>query len=673
MKSQKKNKDEIKKVILIICDTLRSKNVGCYNKKIKSTPNIDILSKEGILFKNPYTTITCTDPSITAIMTGNYPLTSGLINHGTYVKPDEEKNINKHFFLSEILNSNGFKTAAVDWLGRWHKRGFDYYSGKLKNDYKKSYPIAQYLPFPLIIRILDKISIKYLKREIFLRFYYALSKDPQIPYDTADLVVDKGIDILKSYQKNKLFLYLHLWDAHSPHTRPRGIASYIFNNIDDTYNSEIEFMDRQIGRLMDYLKKSGEFKNTLIVLTSDHGENLYEHDIPLNHENLKEDTVKVPLIIKHPSIKYLGISSLVQTIDIFPTILDFLKIKHFKKIDGKSLRPLINNKNKRIRSFVFFEDITYRKVNFPNNSRRRGVLYNNLKYIVTYKGPEKELRNFNPREDFITSKDEFYHLKSDSSESKNLVAHKIGYSTHKKIIAKIIQSLNYKYLAVQNPNLYKKLEKAVKIIKEANLKYGLSNIAIAWKGGKDTTVLMHIIKNIYGHIPLRVMFNDTTLEFKQTYKFINTIKNLWNLKLIIVKHDLKELEEFHNTKNDQRKKELSRLMKITAINKALKKYKFNGFMLGIRRDENPARANEKYFSKRKDHIRIHPLLDWTEKDIWEYTKFFGVPYSKLYDEGYRSIGEKEFTKKAVKGLNERSGRELEKEQLMGRLRKLGYW
>jgi phosphoadenosine phosphosulfate reductase len=163
------------------------------------------------------------------------------------------------------------------------------------------------------------------------------------------------------------------------------------------------------------------------------------------------------------------------------------------------------------------------------------------------------------------------------------------------------------------------------------------------------------------------------MEFEEIYKFIDKISRLWNFNVITVKHSEKELEEFHRTKDPEKKRELSRLMKITAINHALKKYKLRVFMAGIRWDEHESRSKEKYFSPRADHMRIHPLLHFTEKDIWEYIRFFGVPYVELYDKGYRSLGEKPFTKPVSPGGNERSGREREKEQLMERLRKLGYW
>ncbi|OGH11911.1 MAG: hypothetical protein A2857_05665 [Candidatus Levybacteria bacterium RIFCSPHIGHO2_01_FULL_36_15] len=222
-------------------------------------------------------------------------------------------------------------------------------------------------------------------------------------------------------------------------------------------------------------------------------------------------------------------------------------------------------------------------------------------------------------------------------------------------------------------SIHEKIAKSKAIVKKTVRLYGTNSIAIAWKGGKDTTTLMHIILTMYdGKIPFKVMFNDTTLEFKQVYKFINQVSELWNLNMLVVKHSNEKLKEYHKTKNKERGKELSRIMKIDSLNRALKIHKLKGYMLGIRWDEHPARAFEKYFSKRPDHIRIHPLLHFTESDIWQYIKLFNVPYLKLYDKGYRSIGEKPFTKKA-QGTSERSGREPEKEELMEKLRQMGYW
>ncbi len=221
-------------------------------------------------------------------------------------------------------------------------------------------------------------------------------------------------------------------------------------------------------------------------------------------------------------------------------------------------------------------------------------------------------------------------------------------------------------------SLQQKIANTKKILKQAENKYGFSDIALAWKGGKDTTTLMHIILTMYnGVIPYRVMFNDTTIEFPEMYKFIEKVAHQWNLDLIIERHSDKDLANYKKSRGMALKEEVSRIAKINSLNRALEKYKLKGYMLGIRRDENPARQNEKYFSPRPNHVRIHPLLDFTETDVWDYIHLFNVPYSPLYDKGYRSIGEKPFTKKSTG--DERSGREQNKEKMMEKLRQMGYW
>lgn len=665
---------DIKKVIFIITDTLRAKNLGYLGYKPSPSPNLDELSKKGAYFTNAYASITKTDPSITSIMSGKYPLSTGLIHHGRDITKVEEDGISKNKFLQEILRENGFKTAAIDWMDRWHKRGYDIYSGKIGNIYNSTTFAFEKIPLLFYLKFIDKAALKFIKRDFFIRFYYSFFKDPIIPYDPAELVVDKAIDILNSEVQKKLFLYLHFWDTHYPYTKSRGVRSYLTQGVENMYNAEVSYLDSQIGRLIEFLQSTNQLSETLIILTSDHGENFCDYGRPVNHENLYDEVVKVPLIISHPSLPAKKISQLVQHVDILPTVCRLLKLSFPKDIDGKSMVSLINGTKKNIRDFVYFEDVLYRTVDLTKKNRKRGIRVGSYKYIETLIEKGKKRYNLTPPEDTILSEQELYNLEKDPQEKNNLMLNKSQITNKLRgKLMNLLLVLNLKRLN-HNPNLAEKVNKTITIIKKTIKDYGIENIAIAWKGGKDTTTMMHIIKTIYGgNIPFKVMFNDTTLEFKQTYEFIEKMKKLWNLKLVVVKHSAKELNEYHNSRDNRRKKELSRLMKISSIKNALKKYKFKGFMLGIRRDENEARANEKSFSKRQDHIRIHPMLDWTEKNIWDYIKIFGVPYLSLYDQGYRSVGEKPFTKKADKQSGERAGRDPEKERVMGQLRKMGYW
>lgn len=222
--------------------------------------------------------------------------------------------------------------------------------------------------------------------------------------------------------------------------------------------------------------------------------------------------------------------------------------------------------------------------------------------------------------------------------------------------------------------LLAKINKTQSIIEKAYASYPHDKTVVAWTGGKDSTVLLHIIKNIFGStVPFPVMFNDSTMEFDEVYEFIDTISNSWKLNLVIVSHNTEELSAFQKAETASIKLELSRVMKIHAIESFQKKHGIEAFIAGIRWDEHEARSKETYFSKRSDHTRVHPILHFSEADIWEYIHAFDVPYVSLYDRGYRSLGEKPFTQKSKKDGGERSGREPDKEQLMQKLRAMGYW
>lgn len=199
-------------------------------------------------------------------------------------------------------------------------------------------------------------------------------------------------------------------------------------------------------------------------------------------------------------------------------------------------------------------------------------------------------------------------------------------------------------------------------------------IAVAWTGGKDSTVLLHMIQELNeGKVPIPVMFIDTGLHFGETLEFVERLGKKWELNLVRVT-DRHTLREYRKTKSRLKKKELARMMKVRAIKKAVKRNRWKALIVGIRWDEHQARASEVYFSARRNHMRIHPILHFTERNIWDYIRELKLPYNPLYDKGYRSIGEKDFTKPVrdpKKG--ERSGREKEKEKIMARLRALGYF
>ena len=181
---------------------------------------------------------------------------------------------------------------------------------------------------------------------------------------------------------------------------------------------------------------------------------------------------------------------------------------------------------------------------------------------------------------------------------------------------------------------------------------------IFWTGGKDSTVLLHLIKDLYHKAKNPVIFLDSGIEFQEIYEFVDKIKAVWNLNLHTFSYKAKTADK-------------ARLNKIKAINEAIKKLKLEQAYIGIRGDECKARSEATFLELKNDCFRVHPLLAFTEKNIWDYIWENDVPYCDLYDKGYRSLGEEPFTEKSLE--SERSGREQEKEEVMQQLRELGYF
>ncbi len=196
----------------------------------------------------------------------------------------------------------------------------------------------------------------------------------------------------------------------------------------------------------------------------------------------------------------------------------------------------------------------------------------------------------------------------------------------------------------------------------------LQNICMLWSLGKDSNTMIWLAKKaFFGHIPFPVAHLDTGLEFDETYAFRDKYVAEWGLDLI--DDPCPPIEDMDPTLPPA-----SRLAarKTAGLKQAVAKYQFDGLILGIRRDEQAMRSKERFFSPRGAdgawehhdqppefwdqyntnfpkgaHVRIHPLLQWTELDIWRYIQREEIPLVELYfardGKRYRSLGEKGIT------------------------------
>ena len=255
--------------------------------------------------------------------------------------------------------------------------------------------------------------------------------------------------------------------------------------------------------------------------------------------------------------------------------------------------------------------------------------------------------------------------------------------------------------------------KSIYIIREAYKQF--RDIAMLWSIGKDSTTLLWLVrKAFYDQIPFPVMHIDTSYKFKEIYDFRDGKTKEWGLKLLVARNE----EALAKGMGPKSKLECCTALKTDALKMAIAKHKFKALLLGIRRDEHGIRAKERVFSPRdqefkwdyknqppelwdqykskqsdEDHIRVHPMLHWTELEIWEYVMRENIPIVELYlakkGKRFRSIGcetccnpidsDADTIEKIVEELRttqtaERSGRAQDKESayIMQKLRSLGY-
>ncbi len=258
-------------------------------------------------------------------------------------------------------------------------------------------------------------------------------------------------------------------------------------------------------------------------------------------------------------------------------------------------------------------------------------------------------------------------------------------------------------------------DKSIYIIREAYLQF--KRPALLWSIGKDSTTLLWLCrKAFFGSVPFPAMHIDTTFKFPEMYKFRDHYAKEFGLDMVIEKNqDAIDKGIGYDTHDAFT---CCHELKTVGLQNAIRKHNYDALFVGIRRDEHNIRAKERYFSARDinfnwnyknqnaemwdhfqsdtetgQHIRVHPLLEWTELDIWNYIKRENIPVNELYyaknGKRYRSLGCMPITipvdsnadtiDKIVEELKttkvaERSGRAQDKEKayIMQKLRSLGY-
>lgn len=396
--------DELRNVVLITIDTLRADFLGCYGHDQIQTPVIDRLCKEGFQFRRAYAQSHITLPSHVSILTSLYPKDHGVNQNRRYrLDPDITT-------LADVLKESGFQTVAVTsnkTLGPNHivglGRGFQEFH--VPNEPERNAADTNSVFFPWLERHRNErffawlhyfdVHLPYEPPPEYRTLYY--DGDPTDErFDSMDRVVFPAAWMNPDHWSNRLIAWLD------------GVRD--FDYAVSQYAGEVSYVDTMIGALLKRLTAFGIDRNTLIVLTSDHGESMGEHEIYLGHFALYEASTHIPLIFWAASrLDLPGASdALVMSIDVMPTVLDLLGIaSRPRAMRGRSLTPLMSPAaTEDQHGYVFAE--RERQTQVMVRSR-------DWKYIKTLL-PVR----ITPRFGAPKGKRELYHIATDPGETMNL-------------------------------------------------------------------------------------------------------------------------------------------------------------------------------------------------------------------------------------------------------------
>lgn len=399
-------KETPKNLLLITIDTIRPDRISCYSSKYLTTPNIDNIAKNGATFKRAFAHNPTTLPSHINILLGVLPIYHGVHDNSHF-------RLNDSFVtIAEYLKRFGFSTGA--FIGAFPldsrfglNQGFDIYD--------ESYP--------------TKAKKEYL-----------------FPERRAEKVISSAINWIGK-EKEPWFVWVHLFDPHQPYIPPEP---YLTHFKEDPYSGEVAYVDNEIGKLLEFLKKSKKLENTFIVLTGDHGESLGEHGESTHGYFAYNSTLWIPLIFYGPGISPIVIEDYVSHIDIFPTICDLLKLDKPSHLQGSSLLPLIKGRKIRERA-IYFESL------HPFYNRGwaplRGVIYKRKKYIDLPIPEFYDLeKDFNEKTNIISEKESLFYkdiLKDIELRMGNIEKKEASQKVDKETLEKL-ESLGY----ISSPHPY---------------------------------------------------------------------------------------------------------------------------------------------------------------------------------------------------------------------------
>ena len=322
-------------ILIIGIDSLRADHMSCYGYERFTTPHMDFFAQEGTLFENAFSANIPTTSGYCAMLTGMDLFTSQVVALRHQGPLREEVRT-----LAEILKDEGYNTTSVGFQGNPASRGFDNYinfSGWGSWSEGRS-PKAQNLN-DVFIPELDRLVKD--DKPFFVLLRHMDPHAPYLPPAPYERMFYHGDECDPSNKSMEPVMTFKPFCDFFAEWMPPGITDKDY--MIAQYDGAVAYMDSCIQTIFTALEKNGILDDTIVVINSDHGETLYDHECWFDHHGLYECTLHVPLIIRYPSKVPAGINvdGYCLQHDLVPTLLDLADIPCDIDFDGSSLMPMV--------------------------------------------------------------------------------------------------------------------------------------------------------------------------------------------------------------------------------------------------------------------------------------------------------------------------------------------
>jgi len=341
-------------ILLIAVDSLRADRLGCYGYGRVTSPYIDRFASEATLFEQYWSPHIPTTPAYASLLTGKDCFGTGIVGLRQRDLADGVVT------LAELLRTAGYETSCVGFTGNAASRGFDHYfdykawgdlseaplrKAEALNDIAQpelDRLIGSKVPWLLLLRHMDPHA-PYLPPAPYDRmFYWGDECDPQ----------NKSMEPVMSFKPFRDFFASWM---------PTGISDSEF--IASSYDGAVAYLDACVGRLLHQLEARGVAEETIVVLTADHGETLYEHDCFFDHHGLYDCVLKVPCIIRYPGRLPRGrrIAGMCGHVDLMPTVLQLAGLDELTPDDitGTALLDLVGGERRTHDQEIYLTEATW--------------------------------------------------------------------------------------------------------------------------------------------------------------------------------------------------------------------------------------------------------------------------------------------------------------------------